>query len=160
MEENALKYYAEAVEKKYNRYISFFEVSYDLENFKREIGTASGFYKKLTNSKKTLTGHGDNRTWWKKLQKPNGFYRYIISEDIITIKYVIESKKPVNEGELKLRIYKILRPIELEVYANSFETFIHKLTDVFEDIREGVETFGGLKKQHLKDFEALMEILN
>jgi hypothetical protein len=101
-----------------------------------------------------------NREWWKH-HNPNGIHRYRINDDgTITIKYVMETDQPINSNELKLRIYKILHPKEINIYPNDFDYFIENIETIFEDVKEGVKTFGGLKKNELNDFHTMFRILS
>lgn len=139
--------------------VSIFTLKYDYEKFLAQIETPSKFFKKLSNSKMAIPGLGSNREWWKNHQ-PEGIYRYKISDNEIIIKFFVESKKPLNERELKLRLYKILKPIEMEFHLNDYNYFIESISDVIEEISEGMEFFGGMKKSDLDELRNLNDIIN
>jgi len=146
------------IENKMDKYITIFEIKYPHDKFKKEVGTPTKFLKKLSNSKMKLSGFPSNREWWKH-HNPNGIHRYKIDDDgTITIKYVMETNNLINPNELKLRIYKILRPIEINIYPNDFDYLVENIETIFEDVKEGVKTFGGLKKNELNDFHTLFNI--
>lgn len=147
------------VDDKMDNYITTFDIRFNHETFIKEVGTPSKFLKKLSNSKMKISGFPSNREWWKK-SKPNGIHRFKLNDDgTITIKFVMETDIPINPNELKLRIYKILRPVELKIYPNDFDYFVENIETLFEDVKEGVKTFGGLKKRKLNDFHNLFNIL-
>ncbi len=139
--------------------VSIFTLKYDYEKFLAHIESPSKFFKKLSNSKMAIPGLGSNREWWKNHQ-PEGIYRYKISDNEIIIKFFVESKKPLNERELKLRLYKILKPIEMEFHLNDYNYFIESISDVIEEISEGMEFFGGMKKSDLDELRNLNDLIN
>jgi len=139
--------------------VSIFVLKYDYEKFVSIIESPSKFFKKLSNSKSSIPGFGTNREWWKD-HKPNGIYRYKISDIDIELKFFIESKKPLNERELKIRLIKILKPKEMEFHLNDYDYFIESISDVLEDVKEGMEMFGGMKKNDLERLKNLNDIIN
>lgn len=139
--------------------VSIFILKYDYDKFVSNIETPSKFFKKLSNSKMAIPGLGSNREWWKNHQ-PEGVYRYKISDNVIVIKFFVECKKPLNEKELKLRLYKILKPIEMEFHLNDYNYFVESISDVIEEVSEGMEFFGGMKKSELDGLRNLNDIIN
>jgi hypothetical protein len=144
---------------KLNDPVSIFVLKYDYDKFVSNMETPSKFFKKLSNSKMAIPGLGSNRQWWKKHQ-PNGIYRYKISDNEIEIKFFVECKKPLNERELKLRLYKILNPKETEFHLNNYDYFIGSISDVLEEVKEGMEMFGGMKKSDFDSLKNLNDIIN
>ena len=61
------------------------------------------FYKRLSNSKTALPRNPINHEWWLKLD-PNGFYDFTPNKDIAVLSFVLETKKKINELELKSRV--------------------------------------------------------
>lgn len=139
--------------------VSIFIVKYDYEKFVSHIETPSKFFKKLSNSKSSIPGFGTNREWWKNHQ-PEGIYRYKISDNEIVIKFFVESKKTLNERELKLRLHKILKPKEMEFHLNDYNYFVDSISEVIEEISEGMEFFGGMKIRDLDELRNLNDIIN
>lgn len=139
--------------------VSIFTLKYDYEKFLSHLESPSKFFKKLSNSKMAIPGLGSNREWWKNHQ-PEGIYRYKISDNEIVIKFFLECKKPLNERELKLRLYKILKPKEMEFHLNDYNYFVDSISEVIEEIREGMEFFGGMKKSDLDELRNLNDIIN
>lgn len=139
--------------------VSIFIVKYDYEKFVSIIESPSKFFKKLSNSKSSIPGLGTNREWWKNHQ-PEGIYRYKISDNEIVIKFFVESKKPLNERELKLRLHKILKPKEMEFHLNDYNYFVESISEVIEEVSEGMEFFGGMKKSELDGLRNLNDIIN
>jgi hypothetical protein len=144
---------------KLNDPVSIFILKYDYEKFVSNIETPSKLFKRLTNSKSNIPGLGSNREWWKK-HKPNGMYRYRISDNEIEIKFFVESKKPLNERELKLRLFKILKPIEMEFHLNDYDYFIGSISDALEEVKEKIQMFGGMKRKDLESLKNLNDIIN
>jgi hypothetical protein len=138
--------------------LSVIILKYDYNKFVSNVGTPSQFFKKLSNSKMSLSGLGNNRDWWKSI-KPNGLYKFKISNDEIKLKFYIESDKPINLNELKFRIYKILKPEEMEFYLNDTDFYLNSLDDIIEDVKEGMEMFGGIKKGDLENLKNVNELL-
>lgn len=139
--------------------VSIFVLKYDYEKFVSIIETPSKFFKKLTNSKSSIPGFGSNREWWKE-HKPNGMYRYTISDNEIEIKFFVECKKPLNERELKIRLFKILKPKEMEFHLNDYDYFIGSISDALEEVKEKIQMFGGMKKSDLERLKNLNDIIN
>jgi hypothetical protein len=119
-------------------YLIVFKVKYLTENFLKKIRTPSNFYKSVSNSKQTLPNGVTNRKWWNNL-KPDGFYKYKITQNYTDITMVIKSDKLVNELELKMRLKKIGNPINIEVYKPDGNIEISEFDYIN---REGVEKFG------------------
>jgi hypothetical protein len=72
----------------------------------------------------------------------------------------METDQLINPNELKSRINKILRPIEINIYPNDFDYLVENIETIFDDVKEGVKTFGGLKKKELNDFHTMFRILS
>ncbi|WP_304142301.1 hypothetical protein [Mesoflavibacter zeaxanthinifaciens] len=156
---NQLEVYMLRNKYKLNDPVSIFVLKYDYEKFVSNIETPSKFFKRLTNSKSAIPGFGSNREWWKKHQ-PNGMYRYRISDNEIEIKFFVESKKPLNERELKLRLFKILKPIGMEFHLNDYDYFIGSISDLLEEVKEKIQMFGGMKRKDLESLKNLNDIIN
>ena len=139
--------------------LSIFIVKFDYDKFKSTIETPSNFFKKLSNSKMSIPGIGSNRDWWKKHQ-PNGIYRYQISDNEITIKFFLESNFYLNEREIKLRVHKILKPKEMEFHLNDYDYYIYSISEVIDDVKEGMELFGGMRKKDLESLKNINDLMN
>ena len=139
--------------------LSVFSVKYDYDKFVSEVQTPSKFFKKLSNSKTSILGFGTNREWWKNL-KPNGVYRYFISDGEIIIKFYMETITPINERELKLRLYKVLRPKEMEFHLNDNDNYIKLLPEIIEEVKEGIQLYGGITKSDLEDLKNVNDLMN
>jgi hypothetical protein len=138
--------------------LSVIILKYDYEKFVSNVETPSKFFKKLSNSKMSLSGLGNNRDWWKSI-KPNGLYKYKISNNEIQLRFYLESDKQINLNEIKFRIYKILKPKEMEFYLNDTDYYLKSLEDIIEEVKEGMEMFGGIKKGDLENLKKLNELL-
>jgi hypothetical protein len=153
-----LKVMVENIKNNLTKPLSVIILRYDYEKFVDGVGTPSQFFKKLSNSKMSLSGLGNNRDWWKKI-KPNGLYKYKISMNEIELRFYIESDKSINLNEIKFRIYKILKPKEMEFYLNDTDFYLNSLEDIIEEVKEGMEMFGGVKKGDLENLKNINELL-
>jgi hypothetical protein len=118
-------------------------LKYKTEDFFKYNKSISKFYQKLSNSKSAV-GKISNRKWFEKID--NGFYKYSVTPDTTTLYIAMESKKKLNELDLKMRIKKIKpNPIEMEVGFNDFELLEKYFFNLF-DYNSGIEVFGNLKR--------------
>ena len=81
-------------------------IEFDNSKFFRKLYSVSDFYKRISNSKASLTGNLSNRAWWRKI-KPQGFYYSEISQSSLIINFVVVTKVVINETEIKSRFIKI-----------------------------------------------------
>jgi hypothetical protein len=103
---------------------------------------------------KSFVGKISNRKWFEKID--NGFYKYSVTPDITTLYIAMESKKKLNELDLKMRLKKIKPyPVEMEVGFNDFELLEKYFFNLF-DYNSGIEVFGNLKK---KEYDKLAIVL-
>jgi hypothetical protein len=153
-----LKVFVQDFKNKFKNPVSVFIIKFEYDKFINNVRTPSNFFKKLSNSKMSISGLGNNRNWWKSI-KPNGLYRYKISNNEIEIKFFLESDKPIKLNEIKFRIYKILKPIEMEFHLNDVDYYINSLGDIIEEVKEGMEMFGGVKKVDLDNLKNINELI-
>lgn len=85
----------------------------------------------------------DNREWFKSLHS-NGFYRYVITHDIVEITIVFRTEEKIDEDEFKTRVEKIIKPLDIVVGYNNKYLFDKKFIDVLS-LETGMELFGGYK---------------
>lgn len=119
-------------------------ITYDYNTFYRQNKSVSHFFKKLTNGKNTLLGMPNNRDWFKSLQT-SGFYKYRLDEDIVEIAMILETKKKINELELKSRIRKITLPKGIIIGEEDLSLF-EKMFLNRSYLEVGTEVFGEHKK--------------
>jgi hypothetical protein len=153
-----LKVFVQDFKNKFKNPVSVFILKFEYDKFINNVRTPSNFFKKLSNSKMSISGLGNNRNWWKSI-KPNGLYRYKISNNEIEIKFFLESDKPIKLNEIKFRIYKILKPIDMEFHLNDVDYYINSLGDIIEEVKEGMEMFGGINKVDLENLKNINELL-
>ena len=72
----------------------------------------------------------------------------------------METITPINERELKLRLYKILRPKEMEFHLNDNDNYIKLLPEIIEEIKEGIQLYGGITKSDLEDLKNVNDLIN
>lgn len=154
-----LQVYLNGTKNNLNKSISVFWVKFDIDKFLDKLESTSNFFKKISNSKMTITGYGPNRDWWKNLQ-PNGIYKYKISNNEIEIKFFIETEKPINERELKLRLLKIMTPKEMEFNLNDVDHYINSIPEITEVVKEGMEMFGGVTKNKINELKNFNDSIN
>jgi len=153
-----LKVMVENIKNNLTKPLSVITLRYDYVKFVDGVGTPSQFFKKLSNSKMSVSGLGNNRDWWKSI-KPNGLYKYKISKNEIELRFYVESDKPIKLNEIKFRIYKILKPKEMEFHLNDTDFYLNSLEDIIEEVKEGMEMFGGIKKGDLENLKNINELL-
>jgi hypothetical protein len=126
---------------KHNDYIVV--ITFSFSSFYRRCKSISNFFKILTNGRNTHKGLMDNREWFKSLHS-NGFYRYVITHDIVEITIVFRTEEKIDEDEFKTRVEKIIKPLDIVVGYNNKYLFDKKFIDVLS-LETGMELFGGYK---------------
>ena len=129
-------------------------ITYSTETFYRHLNSVSEFYKRLSNSKTSLTGNPSNRDWWKDLS-PNGFYDFTPNKDVAVLSFVLETKKKINELELKSRIKKIAPYLEIYIgnkNQKDYEFELEFIKEFFQKYEPKTELFGDIKRTN-KYFE-------
>lgn len=48
----------------------------------------------------------------------------------------------------------------MQFHLNDYDYFIKSISDVIEDVKEGMEMFGGLKKSDLDELRNLNDLIN
>ena len=126
---------------KHNDYIIV--ITFSFSSFYRRCRSISNFFKILTNGRNTHQGLMNNREWFKSLHS-KGFYRYIITRDIVEITIVVRTEEKMNEDEFKTRVEKIIKPLNIVIGYNDKYLFDKKFIDVLS-LETGMELFGGYK---------------
>ncbi len=143
-----LKEFKEQQESNSNKHWYVVTITYSTESFYRRVSSVSQFYQKISNSKTTLVGHPSNREWWKELD-PSGFYDFTPNKDISVLSFVLETKKKINELELKSRLKKIAPYLEIFIGNKSQKDYEFELAfikDFFQKYETKTELFGDVKR--------------
>lgn len=143
-----LKEFKEQQESNSSKHWYVVTITYSTETFYRRVRSVSEFYQKISNSKTTLVGHPSNRDWWKDLS-PSGFYDFTPNKDIAVLSFVLETKKKINELELKSRIKKIAPYLEIFIgnkNQKDFEFELAFIKEFFYKYEPKTELFGDIKR--------------
>jgi len=131
----------------------FIEITFSTGTFYSGINSVSEFYKRISNSKKTLVGNPSNREWWQKLS-PSGFYEPYINKEIVVLIFVMKTKTKLNKLEFKARVKKIAPYTEMKIGYKDQKDFEFEVA--FERVfNQGPESktilFGDIKKYDIKN---------
>jgi hypothetical protein len=138
----------------HNKHWYVVTITYSTETFYSRVISVSEFYKRLSNSKTGLVGHPSNREWWKELS-PSGFYDFTPNKDSAVLSFVLETKKKINELELKSRVKKIAPYLEIFIgnkTQKDYEFELEFIKEFFQKYEPKTELFGDIKRTN-KYFE-------
>jgi hypothetical protein len=119
-------------------------LTFPFAGFYRRCKSVSNFLKILTNGKNTLTGSKSNREWFKTLNA-DGFTRYNITREIVEIILVLKTSERINELELKSRVSKIIKPLEVVLSYDVKYLLNKKFIDVL-NIETGMSLLGDYRR--------------
>jgi hypothetical protein len=127
--------------------IHWYVISIIFENsiYFRRLNNINDIYKRLSNSKSSITGHPNNRLWWKKIM-PSGIYEPVLTEEHLVLNFIMTTNSKLNELELKSRVKKICPYVSIKIsYQEKVE--LDKLSSSnYFSYRQNIELFGELKK--------------
>jgi hypothetical protein len=120
------------------------EITFSTEKFYRRCGSISEFNKFLTNSKMGLNGVS-NREWYSRLDA-SGFYFFNETNEILEIRYLMDTKRKMSMTEFKARVFKICPFIEIDISFKDYYKYEKLFSkDIFAVYNSGMVLFGNLK---------------
>lgn len=120
------------------------EIKFSTEKFYRRCGSISEFNKRLTNSKMGLNGIS-NRQWYSRLDT-GGFYFFNETNEILEIRYLMDTQRKMSMTEFKARVYKICPFIEIDISYKDYYKYEKMFSkDIFAVYNSGMVLFGNLK---------------
>ncbi len=130
---------------KNNHHWYFISIVFDNTTYFRRLNNINEFYKKLSNSKLTLTGHPSNRLWWKRIL-PTGIYEPILTDENLKLNFIMTTKSKLNELELKCRANKICPYLSIKISYQENEELDKLSSNTYFHYRQNIQLFGKIKK--------------
>ena len=88
MKKRQLKIKSFVNELKNNQQWYFITIVFDNTTYFRRLNNINDFYKLLSNSKSSLTGHPSNRLWWKRIV-PSGIYEPLLTDENLILNFIL-----------------------------------------------------------------------
>ena len=123
-------------------------IVFDNSTYFRRLNNINDIYVRLSNSKSSITGHPNNRFWWKKLM-PSGIYHPILTDDNLVINFIMTTESKINELELKSRVKKICPYVSIKVCYQEKEELDKLTSSTYYSYQQNIELFGEAKKERL-----------
>ena len=119
-------------------------LTFDAIKFNEHFNEYKNFWRLLTTSFLSPSGLTGNNEWYNSL-KPEGFYFFTESFNLVQYRVYLETKKKINKKELENRIQDLTPILELELYENDEYQF-YKLfsNDIFVIQKSDIEYLGNL----------------
>ena len=114
----------------------------------RRLNNINDIYKRLSNSKSSITGHPNNRFWWKKIM-PSGIYEPILTDEHLVLNFIMTTKSKLNELELKSRMKKICPYVSIKISYQEKEELDKLSSSNYFSYRQNIELFGEAKRERL-----------
>lgn len=130
---------------KNNHHWYFISIVFDNSTYFRRLNNINDFYKRLSNSKSSLTGHPSNRMWWKRIL-PTGIYEPILTNENLELNFIMTTKSKLNELELKCRAKKICPYISIKISYQGIEELDKLSSSAYFHYRQNIQLFGDIKR--------------
>ena len=130
---------------KNNHHWYFISIVFDNSTYFRRLNNINDFYKRLSNSKSSLTGHPSNRMWWKRIL-PTGIYEPILTNENLELNFIMTTKSKLNELELKCRAKKICPYISIKISYQGIEELDKLSSNTYFSYRQNIQLFGDIKR--------------
>lgn len=145
MKKRQLKIKSFVNELKNNPHWYFITIVFDNTTYFRRLNNINDFYKRLSNSKSSLTGHPSNRLWWKRIV-PSGIYEPVLTDEILELNFIMTTKSKLNELELKCRAKKICPYTSIKISYQGKEELDKLSSSTFFHYRQNIQLFGDIKR--------------
>ena len=132
-------------ELKNNHHWYFITIVFDNTTYFRRLNNINEFYKRLSNSKSSLTGHPSNRLWWKRIL-PTGIYEPILTNENLELNFIMTTKSKLNELELKCRAKKICPYVSIKISYQENEELDKLSSNTYFSYRQNIQLFGDIKR--------------
>ena len=123
-------------------------ILFDNSTYFRRLNNINDIYKRLSNSKSSITGHPNNRFWWKKIM-PSGIYEAVLTDEHLVLNFIMTTKSKLNELELKSRVKKICPYVSIKICYQEKEELDKLSSSTYFPYRQNIELFGEAKKERL-----------
>jgi hypothetical protein len=141
-----IKSFVNNLENKNHWYIIL--IVFDNSTYFRRLNNINDIYKRLSNSKSSITGHPNNRFWWKKIM-PSGIYEPILTDEHLVLNFIMTTKSKLNELELKSRVKKICPYVSIKISYQEKEELDKLSSSNYFSYRQNIELFGEAKRERL-----------
>jgi hypothetical protein len=146
MKKRQLKIKSFVNELKNNQHWYFITIVFDNTTYFRKLNNINEFYKRLSNSKSSLTGHPSNRLWWKRIV-PSGIYEPLLTDEILELNFIMATKSKLNELELKCRAKKICTYTSIKISYKGKEELDKLSSNTYFSYRQNINLFGDIKRK-------------
>ncbi len=123
-------------------------IVFDNSTYFRRLNNINDIYKRLSNSKSSITGHPNNRFWWKKIM-PSGIYESVLTDEHLVLNFIMTTKSKLNELELKSRMKKICPYVSIKISYQEKEELDKLSSSNYFSYRQNIELFGEAKRERL-----------
>jgi hypothetical protein len=138
-----IKSFINELKNNYHWYV--ISIVFDNSTYFRKLNNINDFYKRLSNSKSSLTGHPSNRLWWKRIL-PTGIYEPILTNENLELNFIMTTKSKLNELELKCRAKKICPYVSIKISYQENEELDKLSSNTYFSYRQNIQLFGDIKK--------------
>jgi hypothetical protein len=121
-------------------------IVFDNSTFFRRLNNINEFYKRLSNSKSSITGHSSNRMWWKRIT-PSGIYEPILTEETLVMNYIMTTNSKINELEFKSRAKKICPYVVIKFSYQEKDELDKLSSNSYFPYRQNIVLFGDMKTE-------------
>jgi hypothetical protein len=123
-------------------------IVFDNSTYFRRLNNINDIYKRLSNSKSSITGHPNNRFWWKKIM-PSGIYETVLTDEHLVLNFIMTTKSKLNDLELKSRVKKICPYVSIKICYQEKEVLDKLSSSNYFSYRQNIELFGEAKRERL-----------
>jgi hypothetical protein len=123
-------------------------IVFDNSTYFRRLNNINDIYKRLSNSKSSITGHPNNRFWWKKIM-PSGIYEPVLTDEHLVLNFIMTTNSKLNELELKSRVKKICPYVSIKISYQVKEELDKLSSSNYFPYRQNIELFGEAKRERL-----------
>ena len=123
-------------------------IVFDNSTYFRRLNNINDIYKRLSNSKSSITGHPNNRFWWKKIM-PSGIYETVLTDEHLVLNFIMTTNSKLNELEFKSRVKKICPYVSIKISYQEKEELDKLSSNTYFPYRQNIELFGDAKRERL-----------
>jgi hypothetical protein len=129
-----------------NKHWYIISIVYDSATYFRRLNNINDLYIRISNSKSSITGQINNRSWWKKIV-PSGIYQTILTEENLILNFLMTTDIKMNELEFKSRVKKICPYVSIKICYQEKEELDKLSSSNYFSYRQNIELFGEAKKE-------------
>ena len=138
-----IKSFINELKNNYHWYV--ISIVFDNSTYFRKLNNINDFYKRLSNSKSSLTGHPSNRLWWKRIL-PTGIYEPILTNENLELNFIMTTKSKLNELELKCRAKKICPYVSIKISYQGKDELDNLSSNTYFHYRQNIQLFGEIQR--------------